>query len=231
MSDSNITPKFISILKEVTKSIYPLIPSLKKFVFTVRGNNSYELQNLAEGSTERISGTFGKGDEYKKLKDFASVAALISPQDYGKRFLYEIREDKTFRFYLLDSGDNPQENPEIYPLDFRESGDGVPPECGIYIATASDGIQTFAAYIIKERYKEKRGILAVSSLLSQDTEEAETYAAAQIPGGSIMNVFRYSMKDTYRSKKQTALLDKAMRMLEKAGLCEPCERNTKKKEK
>ena len=227
MSTSSITPELIKILTEVTKRIYPLVPALRQFIFVIHGNSSYQLRDLAADSTERLVGTFEKGDEHKRTKDFASVAALISPQDYGRQFLYEIREDKTFRFYRLDSKDAISKEPEAYPLDFPGLGDGVSPECGIYIATVSDGRQTFAAYIIKNGLKEQREILAIPPFFAGSAEKAESYAIQEISGGRSLNVFRYSLRDTYKNQKQVALLDKAMRMLEKAGLCEPC--NTKEK--
>ena len=173
---------------------------------------------------ERLVGTFEKGDEYKRTKNFASVAALISPEDYGRQFLYEIREDKTFRFYRLDSKDAISKEPEAYPLDFPGPGDGASPECGIYIATVSDGQQTFAAYIIKDRLKEQREILAIPPFFAGSAEKAESYAIQEISGGRSLNVFRYSLRDTYKNTKQIALLDKAMRMLEKAGFCESCKK-------
>lgn len=224
MTNTSITPELIKILTAVTKRIYPLVPSLRQFIFIIHGNSSYQLRDLAADSTEKLVGNFEKGDEYKRTKDFASVAALIRPQDHGRRFLYEIREDKTFRFYLLDNENANRKEPEIYPLDFPRLGDGVSPECGIYVATVSDGQQTFAAYIIKERLKEQREIIAIPPFFAGSAEKAESYAIQEISGGRSLNVFRYSLRDTYKNQKQVALLDKAMRMLEKSGLCESCEK-------
>lgn len=224
MPTSSITPELIKILTEVTKRIYPLVPALRQFIFVIHGNSSYQLRDLAADSTERLVGTFEKGDEYKRTKDFASVAALISPEDYGRRFLYEIREDKTFRFYLLDNENANRKEHEVYHLDFPGLGDGASPECGIYVATVSDGQQTFAAYIIKDRLKEQREIIAIPPFFAGSAEKAESYAIQEISGGRSLNVFRYSLRDTYKNQKQVALLDKAMRMLEKSGLCKSCEK-------
>ena len=220
MPTSSTTHELIRVLTEVTKRIYPLVPALRQFIFVIHGNNSYQLRELAADSTERLVSTFNKGDEHKKVKDFASVAALISPQDYGRRFLYEIRENKTFRFYLLDNEHAVLKEPEAYPLDFSETGDGATPECELYVATTRDDQQAFAAYIMKERLKEKREILAVPLSFAEDAGKAESYVAKEISSGEDLKVFRYSMRDTYKSEKQIALLDKAMRMLEKAGFCE-----------
>ena len=121
MTTSSITPELIKVLTEATKRIYPLVPALRQFIFVIHGNSSYQLRELAADSTERLVGTFSKGDEHKKVKDFASVAALISPQDYGRRFLYEIREDKTFRFYLLDNENANRKEPEVYHLDRKST--------------------------------------------------------------------------------------------------------------